>query len=314
MISIILPIYSEADSTEEICKRIAEKTKDETSKVEVILVNDGNIRNVVYQALERLKKWNFVKVIHLSRNFGQHIAIAAGMKNARGDYILIMDSDLQYDPIECLEMAKMAEKEAHPVVLSTHNRSLHPFFQKITSKIYYMLIQTILGLPYPSNLGSAFVVSKEIARGLLSMGDRYRMTIPMAYWLYGDIHYHEIKHFPRMNGKSGYTLSKKIRHALYGSVSFSTAPLTFVLFLGANCAFLSLILGVIFLIMHFFTDLNFLSGWLSTMLTLLFSSGLILFCLGIVGTYIGRIFDSTTARPLYFVQKGSNSEIKLFEE
>lgn len=305
-----MPVYSEAESVQLICEKLRPFAQD----IEVLVVNDGNINNGVYSAVEALKKFEFIKVIHLARNFGQHVAIAAGMKNATGDYVLSMDADLQYDPIECLEMAREAIRKELPVLLSVHKKSSHPLLTRIASKIYYKFASRFLGLPYPTGLGSAFVVSREVCSGLLSMGDRYRMTIPMVFWLYGDIAYHQITHFTRKTGRSGYTFRKKVRHALNGATSFSTGPLTLVLVLGFIFATISFVVGLGFLIVQVVAGSRFLEGWLSTILVSLFSSGLVLLCIGIVGIYVGRIFDNTSNRPLYFVRKKANSPIKLFEE
>jgi dolichol-phosphate mannosyltransferase len=311
-ISVVIPVYTEVESLREICDQFETHVLPGIH-YEIVFVNDGNLNNRVWTELKTISKRKSVRVIHLSRNFGQHTAIAAGLKNSRGAYVIVMDADLQYLPKDCLRMVDKAREDNLGAVLSIIPDGKHSRFKGVTSRAFYWIMRK-LGVPQRSNMGSTFVVSRHVAQGLCRMGDRYRHTIPMVLWLCGEIAYLEIPHYPRRFGASGYSMKKLVSHAITGITSFSAQPLYISLILAFVFAFISLSAIGVLLVSIFLFHKNYLAGWSSTIVTVLFCSATILTCVGIMGLYLARVFEFTKGRPLYYVQGESSGEALLFED
>lgn len=313
-LSIIIPVYRETDSLVPIYERFAASARPGES-FEIIYVNDGNVNNEVYHAVEKLRGLPNARVIHLSRNFGQHIAIAAGLKNSRGAYALVMDADLQYLPEDGYKMYRWAVEEKRSAVLSVlGKRRADSLKKRLASKFFYWLMKH-LGAPQRNDIGSMFLVSRHVAHGILGINDRNRLTIPMIYWLSGDISYFEVSHQERSSGVSGYTWLRSLKLLLSGVTSFSAKPLYLSFGLAFFYGAVSLAITAYFLYQKIFLGHEFVTGWLSTILVILVSATFILACLGIAGLYVGRIFESVNGRPLYFVQEREREEsAKLFED
>ena len=311
-LSIIIPVFRDYATLAEICDRF-EKCIQKQATYEIVFINDGNIHNVVYFTLEKLRLRPSVRVIHLSRNFGQHVAITAGMKNARGAYHLVLDSDLQYLPEDCFEMYQWAKEKKSQVVLTVIEERAHSLFKKITANIYYTLM-TWISETHRKNLGSAYLLTRHVTQGLLRMGDRHRMTVPMIFWLGGDIHYYPIPHHSRGFGKSNYSFYRLVKLGILGIVTHSNSLLylSFILSTGFSISALGIALELF--IQWILQGRNFLSGWLSTILVILVSVAGIFGCLGIIGLYLAKVFENTTGRPLYFVEDQGDETAKLFEE
>ena len=313
-LSIIVPVYRDVETLSILCEDFKACIGSDTS-YEIIFINDGNYQNAVTRQLEELvKMYENVRAIHFSRCFGQHAGIAAGLKNANGKFMISMDSDLQYSAADCFSLYSIAVKEAKDLVLSTVKVRRHQIFKSLAIKVFYRLLSGIGTPVIRDDLGSVFVIRRNLAEGLARMYDRYRFTITMALWLTDDVAYAEVKHSPRRFGKSGYSFAKSLQHALTGITSFSSRPLLISLGFSAFFAFLAIILIGYFLFHMFVSGHHYLPGWASVMLAVLSSSTVILASQAIQGIYIGRIFDSTKGRPLYFLQSKSNAEAKLFED
>jgi len=310
-LSIIIPVYQETDSLVSIQERF-EKCIAGREPYEIIYVNDGNVNNQVYHAMEAMRGQKNVRVIHLSRNFGQHIAIAAGLKNSTGKYTLVMDADLQYLPEDAYRMYRWAVENKRSIVISVLKQRAHSFGKRMGSKLFYWLMNH-LGAPQRSDIGSMFLVDRHVARGILRINDRYRLTIPMIYWLGGDIAYFEVSHQERNSGRTGYSFMRSVQLLLNGVTSFSAKPLYLSFVLSSLFALTTGGIVLHLLFKRIFLGEIFLSGWLSTLLVILLSATMILICLGVVGIYVGRIFETINRRPLYFVQD-QNSETILFED
>lgn len=313
-LSVVVPVYRDYSSLKEIVSRFKDAIGG-TYEFEIVFVNDGNVQNEVFAELEQLcQSFPFVKVVHLSRNFGQHIAIAAGMKNASGAYILVMDSDLQFDPEECLKMYQWASSQEITACLSRVHRKEHGAVKRFFANTYYRLASILMELPYQQNVGSTFLVNRHVANGLSAMADRRRLTIPMIFWLSGDIKYFPLTHKTRQTGKSGYSFKKLIHLAINDIVTFSTLPLYAAFGVSLVFAGLATSALVYWSVQYFMFSKTYLSGWLSVVFFVLASSTVILVCIGILGLYVARIFESSNSRPLYFVQENKKCRISLFED
>jgi glycosyltransferase involved in cell wall biosynthesis len=313
-LSIIVPVYSELESLPELCDSF-ERVVPAGQQYEIVLVNDGNIGNAIYRKLNELRRPGRVRVIHLTRNFGQHVAIAAGLKNCRGTHALVMDADLQYLPEDLYRMARHAIDGDYGAVVSVVPERQDGALKRLTSRVHYRAM-SLLGLDQRPNLGSAFVVSRHVIDGLLSMHDRYRLTIPMIQWLYGAVEYFEVPHYERRHGRSGYSFIKLLNHSLHGVTGFSAKPLYLSLVVALAFGAIAFGLASYLLIRRVFYGEGFLAGWLSTTLLFMFAFSLVLGSIGIVGIYVARIFESAMGRPLYFVQddRAAETRARIFEE
>jgi dolichol-phosphate mannosyltransferase len=311
-LSIVIPVYNEIESLEPICDEFQKNMPDGTN-FEIIMVNDGNFRNDVYNAVNRLRKRPYVRTIHLAKNYGQHVAIAAGLKNALGEFVLVTDSDLQYAPSDSLKLYVEAKKNKHDLVVSLIQERAHSFFKEFGAKFFYWLMTT-LGTKLRPDLGSVFVVHRRIADGLLRMADRNRLTITMAMWLSQNIGYLNVVHSDRKSGKSGYTLSKLLWHGINGVIYFSTKLLYFS-FVFSSLFSLAAIAGIIFIIFKaVIMKQAFPAGWASLVVIVLACTATVLASLTVVGHYLGRVFELVKHRPLYFLQDSENNTLRLFEE
>lgn len=317
-LSVVIPVYRELETLSLLCEQFRAVVPANIS-YEIIFVNDGNRGNEVFAALEQLKKVpqnkSHVKVIHLSRNFGQHIAIAAGLKNSSGRFIIVMDADLQHRPADCFKFYQVAIEKNAEVVLSILPSKSHGFFKKLTARFFYKLM-TLLGTPLTRNdLGSAYLISSHVAAGLEHMLDRYRTTITMVLWLTMEVEYCTIPHYPREHGKSGYTPLKLIRHGIEAVTAFSSKPLYIALAFSGLFILAASFEVIYLLVQRWVFHQTFETGWTSLFLLILIASSVILGCLGIMGLYLGRVFEAAKARPLYFTQQTDPSErIYLFED
>lgn len=311
-LSIVIPVYNDVESLP-ILRDEFRRALPEEFRYELIFVNDSPTRGETYRTIDLLSKYPEVKAVHLSRNFGQHVAFAAGIANSSGSHILIMDADLQYAPKDCLRLLEVALREQSDVVLSTISKRRQPFFKKVITKVFYNLM-ILLGTPVTrDDLGSVFLLSRHVANGLARMADRHRFTIEMILWLTMDVSYCHLTHSDRKYGKSGYTFSKLVRHAINGITSFSSKPL-YISLLCSGVFGLIAICGVIYLLVQIlYFGKAYAAGWASVTVLILTCTSIILASLGVLGIYVGRMFESTKGRPLYFVH-GKDRSIKLFED
>lgn len=311
-LTVVIPVYRDVETLPLICDAF-EKAAPADLAYEILFINDGNFANAPHAMMQELSRRPRVRVIHLARNYGQHVAIAAGLKNSLGDYSLVMDSDLQYSPAECLQMYFSAVKQRHSVVLSILPERKGSAFKKLTAKCFYK-VMTFLGTPVRrDDLGSVFLVNRHVAQGLALMSDRYRVTMTMALWLSQNVAYYPLSHRDREHGKSGYTLTKLIVHGLNGVTSFSSKPLYLSLFFSMVFAASALGWIIYLLVQVLIFGQHYYPGWTSLAILMLICSAVTLGSLAIVGVYLGRIFETVKGRPLYFVQE-SDTPVKLFED
>lgn len=313
-LSIVIPVYSEVESLKMLYDGF-KSSLGNSLKWELLFVNDGNIHNDVFLELEKLKSYNEVTVIHLSRNFGQHIAITAGLKNCKGEYVLVTDADLQYLPEECVRLYKVAKQKKSAALVGVFAKSEHGWIKRVTAKAYYKVMHW-LGWPLSrTDLSSTYVMKKYVVEGLLKMNDRVRATVPLMTWLCGEIDYERVNHQKRPYGKSSYTLVKLVKHAVNGITSFSTQPLYLALYISFVFVLLFLSAVIFYAIKIWVYGETYLPGWASTLMLILIVTSITLGCMGVMGIYIARIFEISKGRPLYFVRKNPDSErAKLFED
>ena len=275
-----------------------------TLDYEIILVEDGS-SDQSWAVIEKICE-NDKKVIglKLSRNFGQHNAITAGLENVRGDWVVVMDCDLQDKPEEIENLYKKA-MEGYDMVFAVRTNRKDNFFKKLSSRIFYMIFSFLTDTEQNSSIANFGIYHRKVILALLSMKDHIRFFPTMVRWtgfLKTKIH---VQHSSRFEGKTSYTFSKITKLAFDNMIAFSDKPLWIMLKLGAIIAFCSFGIGIHYII-QYYRGLISEPGFTSLIVSIWFLSGIILFMLGIVGIYVGKTFESSKERPLYLIDKKIN--------
>jgi dolichol-phosphate mannosyltransferase len=306
LISVIIPCYNEAAVLQETHRRLAEVADrlESAGTFEFIFVDDGS-RDETARVLHDLTRTDpRVRGLRLSRNFGQQIATTAGLEHAAGDAVVIMDADLQ-DPPELIETMIARWQEGYHVAYAQRTeRTGETAFKVWSAKVFYRLVQGISPAPIPSDTGDFRLMDRQVVDALLRMPERDRFLRGMVGW----VGYRQIavpyKREARFAGTTGYSLWKMVSFATDAIVSFSFAPLRLAVWTG----FLALgfaLLGIIYAVgLRFFADPSqWVRGWASIFVAILFMGGVQLISLGIIGEYVGRIYGEVKQRPLYFVRE-----------
>lgn len=306
LISVVIPCHNEAVVLPETHRRVAEVSDRLRSagSFEFIFVDDGS-RDETPQVLHDLSRADArVRVLRLSRNFGQQIATTAGLEHAAGDAVVIMDADLQ-DPPELIETMIARWREGYHVAYAQRtNRTGETPFKLWSAKLFYRLVQRISPAPIPSDTGDFRLMDRKVVDALLRMPERDRFLRGMVSW----VGFRQIavpyKREPRFAGTTGYPLWKMVAFAIDAIVSFSFAPLRLAVWTGFFVIGLAL-LGIVYaVILRFFADPSqWVRGWASIFVAVLFMGGVQLVSLGIIGEYIGRIYGEVKQRPLYFIRE-----------
>lgn len=302
-LSIIIPCYNEEKVINKTIKEIVE-TCSSLNKVdcEYIFINDGSNDKTFEILKEHSKKNKRIKILSLSRNFGHQIALTAGIEHSTGDVIVIIDADLQ-DPPALIEDMLNKWKIGYDVVYAKRRkRKGETKFKLFTSKVFYKFLSYLSEVPIPHDTGDFRLMSREICNVLISMPEKDRFVRGMVSWVgykQTEILYDRDIRFA---GETKYPLNKMVKLAIDGVISFSSKPLRIATVLGFFVAFLSL-LGIFYAItLRLFTN-TWVEGWTAIMIAMLFLGGMQMIILGILGEYIGRVYNECKGRPLYVLSK-----------
>lgn len=305
--SVAAPVYNEIEIVEEFYKRIREVMEGLHEPWELILVDDGSSDGSTEKILELSRQDPRVVPVIFARNFGHQIAITAGIDHARGQAVIVMDADLQ-DPPEVLPNLIQQWKEGYEVVYAVRaEREGETWFKKVTASLFYRLIYRITDVKIPLDTGDFRLLDRQAVNTLNRMRERHRFPRGMAAW----IGFRQIgvpyKRAARFAGETKYPFRKMLRLALDAVTGFSYFPLQLATFVGFICAGLSALAIPIVIVLRLTGNHAFL-GQATTLIAVLFLGGVQLISLGIVGEYLGRIYDEVKARPLYIVRKEEKTE------
>lgn len=306
MLSIVSPVYKAELIVDELVRRIVLETEKITTDFEIILVEDGSPDNCWGKIQENCKKDNRVKGLKLSRNFGQHFSISAGLEHSKGDYVIVMDCDLQDNPSYFEALLKKA-KEGNKIVYTYKKERKHGFFKNLKAKFFYTLFNFLVdneNNQASENVGSYSLLSREVVNEYIKLGDYKRHYLMLLRWLGFQSAYIEIEHNKRYEGKSSYNFKKLMIHAIDGITSQSDKLLRLTASFGFLMALFSLLSAFGIVIRYLITP--FQAGWASLMVLTLFVGGMIILSVGICGIYIGRIFEQTKMRPQYVIDQKMN--------
>lgn len=302
-LSIVSPVFLAGEIVEELVSRIIKEIGPITNSYEIILIDDGSPDNswqIIKQ--EALKNEN-IAGIQLSRNFGQHYAITAGLELSSGEIVVVMDCDLQDDPSIIRQLLQEHEKGADIVFTKRKNRS-HNQFKKITGLLYRLMIKIFSDKNYDVDLGSIFSAKRKAVDAVLKMKDQDRLFIQMFKWIGFNQSIILVAHEKRFAGKSSYSFRKMLKLALQGLTSHSNKLLLLSVYIGFAIASVSFFLALLIVILYF--TKGFLPGWPSLFVGLALATGLILMSNGVLGIYLGKTFNQVKSRPLYLIKETLN--------
>ncbi|HLC17409.1 MAG TPA: glycosyltransferase family 2 protein [Thermodesulfobacteriota bacterium] len=303
MISIVSPVYNELEVLPEFCRRLTAVMEEYREPYEIVLVNDGS-KDGTFSVMKALHTSDpRIRAVDLSRNFGHQVAICAGLDFATGDLIAIMDSDLQ-DPPEVLPRFFKKLREGYDVVYAVRTGRKESLFKKAAYAAFYRLLKSIANVDIPLDSGDFCVMSRRALDTLKSMPERNRFLRGLRGWIGFRQVGVEYERERRFAGDVKYTFSKLLKLAFDGLTSFSYVPLRLASILGLFMSFISFVAILIIFYLKFFTSATVpVPGWASVVVAILVLGGIQLVATGIIGEYLGRVYDEVKRRPLYVVQE-----------
>lgn len=300
-ISVVLPVYNCSPCLKLLTARLIKVLKKISPRYEIIFVNDGSTDNS-WQMIKLLSAINpHVKGLDLSRNFGQHYAITAGLDIASGRWVVVMDADLQDRPEDILKLYQKATAGYAAVWAKRVER--HDWWGKrLVSQVFHRLFGYLSGLETDPTVGNFSICSSRLIGYVREMREQNRSYLQAVKWLGFRQGFVSVVHDKRFAGPSTYTLVAMLRYAFDSVLAYSDKPLKLAIFMGFLFAGAAFIYGF-YLVYRYFSLGELPLGWTSVMVSLYFLAGLLFVNLGFIGLYIGKIFAETKNRPLYIVEE-----------
>ena len=296
-LSVVVPVYGCAGCLPHLCERLAQTLND--IHYELVLVDDRS-PDGAWEVLVELAADHPIRGIRLSRNFGQHAAITAGLAEATGSWIVVMDCDLQDRPEEVPRLLEKA-REGYDVVLARRRSRHHSGFRRWAARAYFRLLNALMNARLEGDYGSFSILSRKVADAYLTLGDTSRHYLFILSWLGFEHASIDVEQAKRHSGRSSYSLSRLLRHAVDGIVFQTTVLLQWIVYLGFAISLVGIALAVALSSLAFFATPP--PGWTSLAVLILLIGGFIIISTGIAGLYIGKIFDQVKGRPLYVIDR-----------
>lgn len=297
-ISVVVPVYGCADCLENLCSRLSDTLGSLTQNFEIVLVDDCGLDGSWEKIVELQQTNSNLHGVRLSRNYGQHIAISAGLQAAKGEFVVIMDCDLQ-DPPELIPELFAKITEGYDYVLGIRVERNHSFFRVYGAKLYFSLLGKLTKQSINPGAGSFSILSRKVVDAFNRFTERDRHFLFILRWLGFRAASVDYKHAERLSGKSSYSLSALLKHATDGLFFQTTVFLRWIILAGMLFSMTGIVFAIYLIFQFFLHDIA--EGWTSLATLILVSTGALMMSLGVVGLYVGKIFDQTRQRPLYLV-------------
>ena len=299
--SVVIPIFNEEENISELWRKLSNILDRLDSSSEVIFINDGSVDNSLELLKEINQKNQEVKIISFSRNFGHQCALSAGIDHTNGKAVILMDGDLQDSPEAIISFLQLW-KQGYDVVYALRKNRKEKWLKRLAFKSFYYIQKKLSGIVTPMDAGIFSLMDRKVILTLRQMPERNKYLSGLrAYAGFKQIGVY-VERGPRYRGEPKMSISKLFKLAFDGIFSFSTIPLKMATILGLVSAIVSFIIGLIGIYVKFVLGQEFLS-WTYGLTTTFFMGGIQLLSLGIIGEYIGRIYDEVRQRPYYIIQE-----------
>lgn len=303
-LSIVSPVYRAELVLDELVERIAKSVPSAFNSYEIILVDDFSPDKSWQKIVEISSKNSNVRGFKLSRNFGQHYAITAGLNQVSGDYVVVLDCDLQDQPEEIEKLFNESQK-GFDIVLARRYERKDSLYKKTVSKLFYKTLSYLTGTKQDATVANFGIYSKQVIDEVVKLEEKIKYFPTMVKWVGFSTSYVNVEHASRSEGKSNYNLKKLLNLALDIILAYSDKPLRLIIKFGLSIALISFLM-VIYVLFEKFTGKVSVSGYASLIISIWFLSGCILTTLGVVGLYIGKIFEGVKNRPSYIIEKATD--------
>jgi glycosyltransferase involved in cell wall biosynthesis len=300
-LSVVSPVYGCKSCLHELYQKLVQALQAITPHFEIIFVNDNSPDNAWGTIVELAEQDKRVKGINLSRNFGQHYAIHAGLEHATGEWVVVMDCDLQDQPEEIFKLYEKA-KSGFDIVLAQRLVRKDTFFKRMFSKVFYSVLGYLTETKQDSSVANFGIYHKKVIAAILSMKDKIRYFPAMVRWVGFKLTAVEVNHQARLVGETSYNIGKLLRMALDIILAFSDKPLRLTVKFGFLISSLAFFTAIIQFVRYLHGDIS-VAGFASIIISVWFLGGIMILILGIIGLYIGKTFDRVKDRPVYIIQQ-----------
>lgn len=311
MISVVVPAMNEEENVASLYERVKQAASQWGDEYELILVDDGSTDGTLAACKEIAARDSSFKVISLTRNFGHQLALSAGLRHTRGDIVAVIDADLQ-DPPEELGAFIQKARDGFDVVYAIRTKRKEGLLKRLAYHLYYRMLRSLATLEIPLDAGDFCVMRRSVVDALNRLPERNRFVRGLRTWVGFRQTGLSYERHARAGGVPKYTFSKLLKLGLDGIFSFSYKPLHFSMVAGLTVGSFALLFGL-FEVLQYAMNWTILGynprqsrGWTSLIFAVLFSAGTQLFCLGILGEYMGRLFEEVKQRPMYLVRQRIN--------
>lgn len=306
--SFVVPVYNDAYFAEEFCVELRRsmqehlKTDSIKDSVEIIFVDDGSKNDSVPILIELTKKFDFVRVIELSRNFGQHVALSCGFREAKGALVGRLNIDMQDHPRELSKLLKVIESEDVDIVIGMYNERKSPLINNLTSRLYFWFFNLVTGFEVPQATAPIRIMNRRYIDSYNLLREKSRFPQGLDEWFGFKKKYVLVNHSERSDKRSSYNFVSRLAMAVDGVLSFSDQPLKIILYSGMISAVIAFSV-VLYLVAGRLLYNLYVPGYVSLITAVLGVFSIQIMCIGVMGLYIGRILRETQDRPLYVIRR-----------
>ncbi len=310
-ISIIVPCYNEQAALPYFYEEITKVFSTMNYEYEVLFVNDGSKDDTLKLLIEYAEKDSHIKYFSFSRNFGKEAAMYAGFCNAKGDYVAVMDADMQDPPSLLPKMTELLESGEYDSVATRRvNREGEPPIRSWFARKFYQIINKISDADIVDGARDFRLMKREMVDAIVAMGEQNRFSKGIFGWIGFNTYWLPYENVERVAGETKWNFWKLFKYAIDGIINFSQAPLSIASWFGIGMTGISVVL-IIFLVIRHLLFGNAVSGWDSLMCAIIFIGGIQLFAIGIMGQYIAKGYSETKKRPHYIISKTNDKDTKL---
>lgn len=307
VLTVIAPVWNENESLPELYNQVSKVMDSTGDSWELVLVDDGSTDGSTQMILEMAGRDERVRPVIFARNFGHQIAVTAGLDYSRGEAVVIIDADLQDPPEVMLELIAKWREGYEVVYAQRDSREGESFFKRTTAKLFYRIINRITSIDIPLDTGDFRLLDRKVVAVMNSMREHHRFLRGMSSWVGFKQTGVKYQRAARFAGETKYPLQKMLRLAFTAITGFSFWPLQLAMYLGFVSSGISIVVIPIVIVMRIAGSQAFF-GQASTLIAVLFLGGVQLISLGILGEYIGRLYDDVRGRPLYIVRQGPEDQ------